>query len=80
MSKNLAYKQGSNHIIVTSGFGRKWRCIMNITEDRYSQKPLTMEEYLYKRQLIRAAEEKRPAGKREILKKSSAYKLTELYV
>ena len=53
---------------------------MNNTEDRYSQKPLTMEEYLYKRQLIREAEEKRPAGKREILQKSSAYKLTELYV
>jgi len=53
---------------------------MNITENTYSQKPLTMEEYLYKRQLIREAEEKRPAGKRDIMKRSSPYMVKELYV
>jgi len=53
---------------------------MKYSEKRSSQKPIDVEEYLFKRQQIREAEEQRTAGKPEILKKSPAYMLAELYV
>jgi len=46
--------------------------------DRNSQKPISMEEYLYKRQQIREAEEQQTRRGRQ--KKSPAYMLAELYV
>lgn len=51
---------------------------MQYSEDRNSQKPISMEEYLYKRQQIREAEEQRIQGREK--KQSSAYVLAELYV
>jgi len=50
---------------------------MQKQNDKYCQKPISMEEYLYKRQKIREAEEQQTRRRQE---KSPAYMLAGLYV